>query len=76
LQKQADNGLWHPVAFWSQKLTGTEENYKIHDSELLSIVKSFKHWWHYLEGSQYPVTVLSNHANLRYFMTTKELNRH
>jgi hypothetical protein len=33
------------------------------------------HWRHYFEGSRYPITVLSDHANLAYFMTTKELTR-
>ena len=47
----------------------------MHDKELLAIVESFKHWRHYLEGSKYPIIVLSDHANLCYFMTTTELNR-
>ena len=47
----------------------------MHDKELLAIVKSFKHWRHYLEGSKYSIIVLSDHANLHYFMTTTELNR-
>ena len=74
-QKQLDDGQWHPIAYYSRKLTEVEARYETHDSELLAIVASFKHWRHYLEGSKYPITVLSDHANLRYFMTTKELNR-
>ena len=73
---QPDNeGRWHPIAFWSRKMIGAETRYETHDSELLAIVESFKHWRHYLEGSKFPVLVLSDHANLRYFMTTKELTR-
>jgi len=34
----------------------------------------FKQWCHYLEGSQHPIRVLTDHANLRAFMTTKELS--
>ena len=66
---------WHPVAFWSCKMTSAERNYDTHDQELLAIVKSFKQWRHYLEGSRHPIMVLVDHANLRYFMTTKELSR-
>jgi RNase H-like domain found in reverse transcriptase len=66
---------WHPVAFWSQKMIPAERNYKTHDQELLAIVKSFKYWHYYLEGSRHPITVLVDHANLRYFITTKELLR-
>jgi molybdopterin synthase catalytic subunit len=34
------------------------------------------HWRHYFEESRYSITMLSNHANLAYFMTTKELTKH
>ena len=37
-------------------------------------MESFKRWCHYLEGSQFPVCILYNHANLCYFIITKELN--
>ena len=47
----------------------------MHDKELLAIVELFKHWRHYLEGSKYPIIVLSNHANLCYFMMIIKLNR-
>lgn len=66
---------WHPVAFWSRKMIPAERNYETYDQELLAIVEAFKHWRHYLEGSRHPVAVLTDHANLRYFMTTKTLNR-
>jgi len=75
LQLQPDDQQWHPVAYWSRKLAPAEVNYETHDAELLAIVAAFKQWRHYLEGSRMPVTVLSDHANLRYFMTTKELTR-
>jgi RNase H-like domain found in reverse transcriptase len=52
-----------------------ERNYETHDQELLAIVKSFKYWCHYLEGSWHLITVLVDHANLCYFMITKELSR-
>ena len=74
-QLQEDDGQWHPVAYWSRKMQPAELNYETHDAELLAIVEAFKQWRHYLEGSRYPVTVLSDHANLRAFMTTKELSR-
>ena len=65
---------WHLVAFWSRKMIPAECNYDTHDKELLAIVKTFKHWRHYLKGSRHPIEVLADHANLRYFMTTKELS--
>jgi RNase H-like domain found in reverse transcriptase/Reverse transcriptase (RNA-dependent DNA polymerase) len=64
---------WHPVAFWSRKLTGAERNYSTHDGELLAIVQAFKNWRHYLEGSRFTIEVITDHNNLRYFMETKYL---
>jgi len=51
-----------------------ERRYETYDQELLAIVECFKQWRHYLEGSRYPIVVLTDHNNLRYFMTTKQLN--
>ena len=65
---------WYLVAFWSRKMIPAECNYEMHDQELLAIVMCFKQWRHYLEGSQHPIRVLTDHANLRAFMTTKELS--
>ena len=52
-----------------------ELNYEIHDKELLAIVTAFQEWQVYLEGSKYPVEVYTDHKNLLYFTTTKQLNR-
>ena len=73
--KDPAGAVWHPVAFFSRKMDPAEENYETHDKELLAIVKSFEHWRHYLEGSKYPVAVITDHDNLKYFMTTKALTR-
>ncbi|KAH9268818.1 hypothetical protein BASA83_009104 [Batrachochytrium salamandrivorans] len=37
--------------------------------------ESFKHWRHLLQGGLHPVTVLCDHKNLEYFMSTKKLTR-
>ncbi|RMZ81808.1 hypothetical protein DV738_g2027, partial [Chaetothyriales sp. CBS 135597] len=64
----------HPVAFFSRKLKEAKQNYKTHDAELLTIVERFRQFQHYLEGSLHPVRMRTDHQNLCYFMTTKELN--
>jgi hypothetical protein len=66
---------WHPVAFYSRKMSQAEKNYDTHDGELLAIVEAFKHWRHYLEGAVESVELLTDHANLQGFMTTKVLTR-
>jgi len=50
-----------------------EVNYEIYDKELLTIFKAFKVWCPYLEGSRHTILVLSDHKNLEYFATMKQL---
>src|SRR5437660_4773705 len=52
-----------------------ERNYEIHDKELLVIVMSFKVWHHHCHSFHFPVQVITDHNNLRYFMTTTKLNQ-
>ena len=63
------------IAFWSRKMIPAELNYDIHDKELLAIVSAFKVWRPYLEGAKHQVLVKSDHKNLTFFTTTKELTR-
>lgn len=63
------------IAFWSRKMIPAELNYDIHDKELLAIVSAFKVWRPYLEGAKHQVLVRSDHKNLTFFTTTKELTR-
>jgi hypothetical protein len=42
LSQPDDQGVWHPVAFWSRKFTATESRYPVGDQELYAIVHSFK----------------------------------
>ena len=51
-----------------------ETQYKVHDQELLIIVKTFKHWRHYLKRALHPIKVLTDYNNLRRFMNVKQLN--
>ncbi|AEO55973.1 hypothetical protein MYCTH_2043746, partial [Thermothelomyces thermophilus ATCC 42464] len=74
LGQRDEQGKLHPVAFFSKKLDGPRLNYPIHDKELLAIVEAFKEWRPYLSGTIEPVQVYTDHKNLRYFTTTKELN--
>ena len=74
LSQQFDDGHWHPIAYWSRKMIPAERNYETHDQELLAIVAAFKQWRHYLEGSAFPIEVLTDHNNLRGFMNVKVLS--
>jgi hypothetical protein len=40
----------------------------------MAIVESFKHWRHYLEGTQHTIEVWSDHQNLQGFMRQPKIN--
>jgi len=42
---------WRPIAFISKSLSDTEQNYEIHDKEMLAIVRCLEAWRHFLEGA-------------------------
>jgi len=66
---------WHLVAFYSKSLSLVEQNYEIHDKEMLTIICALEEWRHFLEGAQHPIEIWMDHKNLEYFMTAKKLNR-
>ena len=69
------NGLLHPIAFMSRKMSPPERNYEIHDKELLAIVVGVKLWRHYLESLTEPFQVVTDHKNLEYFQMARILSR-
>jgi len=68
------NGIKHPCAFLSQTLGPAERNYQIYNREFLSIMRALRAWRHYIQGSQFPTVVLSDHQNLTYFRKAQKLN--
>jgi hypothetical protein len=76
LSQYDDDGILHPVAFFSKKYSPAKYNYEIYDKELMAIVRAFEEWRPELEGVLYLIQVLSDHKNLEYFISTKLLNCH
>jgi len=52
LSQHDDDGVLHPVAFYSKKHSPAECNYEIYDKELMAIVRAFEEWRPHLEGSR------------------------
>jgi transposase InsO family protein len=66
---------WHPVAFYSKSMLPAEQNYDIHDKELLAIIRALESFRHYLEGNPLPFEVWTDHNNLAYFRSKQKLSR-
>jgi len=75
-QQSTMDGKWHLIAFYSKSLSSMEQNYEIHNKEMLAIIRVLEEWRHFLEGATYLVEIWTNHKNLEYFMMAKKLNRY
>jgi RNase H-like domain found in reverse transcriptase/Reverse transcriptase (RNA-dependent DNA polymerase) len=64
LSGQEAEGGWHHVAFTSRKLQPAEENYPVHDLELMAIVYALHEWRVYLHGVDFDIE--TDHHLLRY----------
>ena len=62
------------IAYGSRHLKVHENNYPTHDLELVAVVFALKLWRHYLYGVH--VDVFTDHKNLQYAFTQRELNLH
>ena len=74
LSQYDKNGILHLIAYFFKKHNSAECNYEIYDKELMTIVHTFKEWCSELEGSTYPINVITDHKNLEYFMFIKQLS--
>ncbi|KAG0139387.1 hypothetical protein CROQUDRAFT_54804, partial [Cronartium quercuum f. sp. fusiforme G11] len=48
--------------------------WQVHDQELMTICLTFEEFQAWLVGTNKPVLVFSDHANLQYFMESQKLN--
>ena len=68
LSMECEDGKQRPVAFLPKSLNKMERNYKIHDKEILAVIRGLKNWRHLLKSAKYKFKVQTNHKNLEYFM--------
>lgn len=73
LSQPDDAGQLRVRAYYSRKLTPAEMLWQVHDQELGAMVAAFVEWRAWVVGTNSPVIVFSDHANLRYFMTAQHL---
>ena len=48
---KCEDNKWRLVAYISKSLNKTERNYKIHDKEMLAVIRCLEAWRYFLEGS-------------------------
>jgi len=47
LSVKCEDDLWRPVAFISKSLNKTEQNYEIHNKEMLGVIRCLEAWRHF-----------------------------
>jgi len=57
LSMECKDGKWRPVAFLSKSLNETKRNYKIHDKEILAVIRGLENWRYLLEGTKFKFEV-------------------
>ena len=75
LLTKCKDGKWRPVAFISKLLNATEQNYEIHNKEMLAVIRCLEAWRHYFEGAKLEFKIWTDHKNLQYFMASQKLNQ-
>ena len=63
------NDMWCPLAYFSRKLTLTEQKYSTYDRELLAVYSAICHFRHFLEAHGF--CVLTDHKPLSYNLNSK-----
>ena len=51
LSIKCSDKIWRLVTFISKSLSDTKRNYKIHDKEMLAVVRCLEAWRYFLEGA-------------------------
>ena len=69
--QQFVDGVWHPISYFSHKLSPAETKYSTFDRELLTIylaINAINHFRHFIEGHEFHVW--TNHKPLTFSFAT------
>ena len=75
LSMEYKDGRQRLVAFLLKFLNETEKNYKIHDKEMLVVIRGSENWRYLLKDTKFKFEVWTDYKNLEYFMKVQKLNR-
>ena len=62
------NGILCLIMYYSKKHIPTENNYKIHDKELLVIIRYLKVWDTELRNVSKGFNIITDYKNIKYFI--------
>ncbi|KAF8713242.1 hypothetical protein RHS03_00737, partial [Rhizoctonia solani] len=75
LSQQGEDNCLHPIAYMSKSFSGAKTNYNTHNKELLAIIKALEEWRIFLEATDKPIQIFTDHQNLEYWMQAWTFNR-
>ena len=75
LMQVDDNGIDHPVSFYSKKLVKHQQNYSVVEKEALSLLSALRHYNVYLGSSPHVTIVYSDHNPLVFVQRMKTDNQ-
>src|SRR6266702_5072707 len=61
------------LSYRSQSMSKEERNYQSYDREMLGLIRALEDWRHFLEGISFEV--ITDHKNMEWWATMKDLNR-
>ena len=74
LFQRTPDRLPHPISYYSHALSAVERGYDIQDRELLAVILSLKRWQHLLLGAKHPIKIHTDHKNLQYYCSPRDIN--
>ena len=75
LIQEDDNGVDHPVCYFSKKFNKHQKNYSTIEKECLALVLAIQHFEVYLTSAQTPIVVFSDHTPLSFLHKLKNRNQ-
>ena len=75
LLQEDDNGVDHPVCYFSKKFDKHQRNYSTIEKECLSLILALQHFQVYLSSANSPIVVFSDHNPLTFIHKMKNKNQ-
>lgn len=75
LLQEGDEGVEHPVCYFSKKFNKSQRNYSTIKKECLALVLALQHFEVYVSSSSLPIVVYSDHNPLVFIQKIKDKNQ-